>query len=405
MKYSAHKLLSSGEGFKPVITPSEDEIKYLKQVRQLIRKGLRHAFKIVMDSLVLDSSGRWQLNSNSLPESIVDSIRQLPSDQKAALKKLAPKFASQGSFIYGTMNTPCHQPPQQMDLDDGVYLPIEVLREGPIVGKGLFFKIVDAVLEELADIHSWRFVGDKPTCSRVIVRHDMHVDVPLYAIPRERYEVLALNRMDESLSFAMDQGRGYLDSDDVYLAVRNKEHWIKSDPAKISRWFLGAVQDHGEILRRICRYLKAWRDYQFTNGGPSSITLMACAVGSFKEAGKRFKDDSEALLFCTERLYRQLQMGVANPVDESEPDLFPKSNMSENEKELILSGAERLKSQVKLALLNSINQQDVVSYLTGCFGSRIPNRPDLIQAASVVAVMSKPPKPQPQPKVENMQAG
>ncbi len=405
MKFSAHKLLKSKEGFKPALTPTDEDIKHLKAVRKTIRTTLRAAFSSVSKALEKDLAGRWQVNTLGVSSGIVERIRQLPADQKNTLRGLQPKFASQGSFVYGTMNTPCHQPPQQMDLDDGVYLPIEVLREGPIVGKNLFFEIVDSALQQLARTYSWEFVGDKDTCARLIIRKDMHVDVPLYAIPREQYEALAYNRMNENLYSDAMEGKRYLESDDVYMAVRNREHWIKSDPSKIRRWFDGAASDHGDVLRRVCRYLKAWLDHNFKDGGPSSITLMACAVESFEDAGKRFTDDSEALLFCTERLHAQLLEGVPNPVDDTEPNLFPKSHMSEGDKTALYAQVEQLSKYVRSALLHAADKQMVVKYFSVCFGARLPNKPELVEPASVAMVMSKPAKPQPQSEVPNMQAG
>jgi hypothetical protein len=35
-----------------------------------------------------------------------------------------PRFFTQGCFAYRTINDPAWTPPQQMDLDDGTYLPM-----------------------------------------------------------------------------------------------------------------------------------------------------------------------------------------------------------------------------------------------------------------------------------------
>jgi hypothetical protein len=40
-----------------------------------------------------------------------------------------PKFFMQGSYAYRTINNPAWTPPQQMDLDDGTYLPIRSFKE------------------------------------------------------------------------------------------------------------------------------------------------------------------------------------------------------------------------------------------------------------------------------------
>lgn len=41
-----------------------------------------------------------------------------------------PKFAIQGSYIYGTLNAPANPPKQQVDIDLGMYLPFSDLGDG-----------------------------------------------------------------------------------------------------------------------------------------------------------------------------------------------------------------------------------------------------------------------------------
>ena len=197
MKFNATELLKSSEGFIPKITPNSNDTKYLKQARKLIRDSIKQTFDLISNALNQDHLGKWLINEESIPYCYIEAIRKLKKDQKEALKKVQPKFLSQGSFVYKTMNTPCHQPPQQIDLDDGVYLPIDMMRDGPIIGKNLFFIIIDNTLNQLAKKNDWRFIGDKPTCSRLVIRKDMHIDVPLYAIPREKYQAI-LNEINES---------------------------------------------------------------------------------------------------------------------------------------------------------------------------------------------------------------
>ena len=69
-----------------------------------------------------------------------------------------------------------------------------------------------------------------------------------------------------------------LPHDQVLLAHRD-ENWVKSDPRPVKHWFLGEVERHGEQFRRSVRYLKCFRDWQWVEGGPSSLLLMATAVG------------------------------------------------------------------------------------------------------------------------------
>ena len=410
MKFNATELLKSSEGFIPKITPNSNDTKYLKQARKLIRDSIKQTFDLISNALNQDHLGKWLINEESIPYCYIEAIRKLQTDQKEALKKVQPKFLSQGSCVYKTMNTPCHQPPQQIDLDDGVYLPIDMMRDGPIIGKNLFFIIIDNTLNQLAKKNDWRFIGDKPTCSRLVIRKDMHIDVPLYAIPREKYQAI-LNEINESgivlesIDYYKEISKKYLDKDEVYLAMRNEEHWVKSDPSQISIWFQKAVYEHGEILRRTCRYLKAWRDHVFKNGGPSSITLMACAVNTFDNTAHEFKNDSEAFFFCAQNLHDQLRSRVDSPVDKEEAPLFPRKQMSEEEIKKIIDKSEEFARLVKLSLLTADRKETVIKYLRDIFGDRLPNRIDLISEEPVHSVLLKPAIPQAQEIVPNIKAG
>jgi hypothetical protein len=97
-----------------------------------------------------------------------------------------PKFAQQGSFVYGTINNPAYPPKQQLDLDYGIYLPFSDLENGkfPKQTTDAFFIIVEGIL----NIHiknnrpQWKLL-QKSTCVRVILNERMHIDLPLYGCP------------------------------------------------------------------------------------------------------------------------------------------------------------------------------------------------------------------------------
>ena len=64
------------------------------------------------------------------------------------------------------------------------------------------------------------------------------------------------------------------------MATRAGE-WKPSDPGAVAQWFRDCSSVHGEQLQRICRYVKAWRDFHWTEGGPSSILLMILVTQGF----------------------------------------------------------------------------------------------------------------------------
>ncbi|WP_052380256.1 MULTISPECIES: cyclic GMP-AMP synthase DncV-like nucleotidyltransferase [unclassified Pseudoalteromonas] len=414
MKYSINRLLTEGSScFLSTITPAADKISTLKSVRVIVRKALRESFQHLASSFE-EKQGRMHYIETAETKFLSEELLKLSSEQKSSIHNLKPKFSSQGSFVYKTMNSPC-QTPQQMDLDDGIYLPLDMFEDKPIVSKDLFFSFVDSTLKKLADANGWLFDGKKNTCSRVIVSHDIHVDVPLYAIPKERFEMMA-SSINEKSNLAMesyqDNADLYLQAEEVNLALRNAENWTVSDPKVISDWYLEHVGFHGEVLRRICRYLKAWRDFTFKDGGPSSIALMMCAVESFQihtsKRKQRFtnKDESEALLCCVKDLPEQLRLGVRNLAQEQEEMMFPKSHMSDNEIDNIISAAEELSSEIDLALTGAVSNNEVISRCQQVFGNRIPNRPDLVEAIPLAATIRKQPaQTQPEPSVHNADAG
>ncbi|MFX7785153.1 hypothetical protein ABTJ92_23300, partial [Acinetobacter baumannii] len=58
--------------------------------------------------------------------------------------------------------------------------------------------------------------------------------------------------------------------------------WRPSDPEDVAKWFDDRIKQHSDQLRRVCRYLKAWRDFQWTSGGPTSVSIMVAAGQSFE---------------------------------------------------------------------------------------------------------------------------
>jgi hypothetical protein len=407
MKYSAHKLLING--LLPNLNPKNSEVAELKAARKVIREAIREAFIEVRKHITSDSEGRVFIDENKVPLKLAEAYRKLDSTQKGALRKIIPKFAPQGSFVYGTANSPCHNPPQQLDFDDGTYLPTDLFEEKPVISKDLFFLIIDDALASLCSQNEgWELDPTKPTCARVIIDRRKHVDIPLYAIPRERFETMRLEAL-KSVQFSEEVlTRKLLNSTDVFMAMRSEEHWIKSDPKLVNNWFLACIDDYGKILLRVCRYLKAWRDHNFIKGGPSSIALMACAVKTFEAAAsnrKTFKDDSEALLACANNLALQLENGVKSPVDESEPTLFPRSDLSMDEFNKILILAKKFGVNMNQALLSAQTTTEALHKLQEIFGQRLPFLPTMVQVSGAAAVLTSRPKPQPQPEVKNMSGG
>jgi len=244
--------------------------------REAIRVGLRSWSTVIRKSLLF--------------ESVFANIEP---------KALRPKFKMQGSFAYRTLNDPAHSPPQEIDLDDGVFVPVSFLNDNgqshPALISAGYFAAIEAVLLPVCKKNGWTLVTNKSSCVRVELDHDAHIDFALYAIPDEEFsdlveaEVLAkaMSAQDrqiltESVELAEDLYRG-IREDQIMLAHRD-EGWKPSDPRKLEDWFRTALREHGEQLRRVCRYLKGWRDYHWESCRLSSITLMACVIATYDDA-------------------------------------------------------------------------------------------------------------------------
>ena len=119
-KYDVTKLLfkhTEDDRFLNALDIPGQYLATMKQARTLVRNKIKSAF----------TKAR---NNNAILEKLDESQRQ-------ALEAIEPRFWPQGSFVYKTQNMPA-QPPQQIDVDDGTYLPIEILRDAPVINKNIF---------------------------------------------------------------------------------------------------------------------------------------------------------------------------------------------------------------------------------------------------------------------------
>lgn len=418
MNFDISKALNHPQnGFIAEITPEPEQVKKLRVIREEVRNELRDKFAELSSSFS-SINGQMHYISNASTLFLSEDLKRLSSEQKKSLQKLKPKFASQGSFVYKTMNSPC-QAPQQMDLDDGIYLPIDMFEDKPVISKDLFFHYVDNTLLNLAKRKGWVFSDKKNTCARLIIDDATHVDVPLYAVPKQRHEAMlekAATHVFDSISTNLDT-RTRLEPNEVNLALRNAESWTVSDPAVLNDYFKQNFKFYKELVggedvcRRVCRYLKAWRDYAFKSGGPSSVALMTCVVLSFQEMSRSRSmeklSDGEALLECVKCLPEQLLNGVPNDAEKDKGELlFPKKEMSKSEIDEIYESAIELHESLRSAI-SAKTKNDAIMKLQESFGSRFPSLLDLLTSTSSVAaaIRSQPAKSQPQPNVVNQDAG
>lgn len=289
-----------------------------------------------------------------------------------------PRFFTQGSWSYKTINSPAILPPQQADLDDGAYLPLSFVSEiqKPSHASIIYFEAVEEVLGLLTDKHGWKLITDKPTCTRIEISSEAHIDIPLYAIPDHEFALLkeaaSARRLtlDRAIDMAEQDAWTALPANMVLLAHREND-WISSDPRPIKQWFTQQVALKGEQLRRIVRYLKAFRDFQWRDGGPTSILLMAAVASVFE---KRDRRDDVALLDVVRQLPNVLRDGVDHPADRTEP---VESLTARFTKEEIEEFANKLGvlCEYLSACLQSSNPAQACIWMQSQFGPRFPNAP------------------------------
>ena len=396
---------------------SDDEKESLKALRQIVRVRIRDTFDEAKQLVKLSKS---YLSADSLLTEFVDTkFKYLkPEDQKilaelmiglsdilkAEFMKLNPRFWTQGSFAYDTLNRPYRTPPQEMDIDDGAYLPMMFFEDKPAIGHQLLLLLVDASLYSLAAERSgWTF-EPKEMCGRIkISARNVHIDVPMYAIPQEKFlEKEVLLEKAESLRASIEAYDGMsvadhalydqLDADYVNLAVRIADQkWIKSDPKDVHLWFQDACQRNGRHLRKICRIIKAWRDatdWQESNG-PSSISLMAAIVDIADRTELDTKDFGSIMLTVAKELPVVFRTGVESPDSNDERPLFPHIDVHEKKHTETISKLEELASSLESAY-NAQTKQEALNTLNSKYGNRVTNSDLIVSQAAAPAYESAP---------------
>jgi hypothetical protein len=240
---------------------------------------------------------------------------------------LRPRFRMQGSHKYYTHIAPAHRPPQQADMDDGLFLPVlyfgELTDQRPALLSDAYFNLIETIIQPVCEERGWT-LKKKSTCIRVELSDEQHVDMALYSIPERQLrtltEEIAKRRDDVSFDTPVLDEEVYrsLASGEIMLAHR-EQGWKRSDPRKLEDWFQSAMDRHGSQLRRVCRYLKAWRDNVWQKGGPSSIALMYVAVAAYDQGEFEEGRDDKALLSVAEAMpglhLRELSGRIPKNVD------------------------------------------------------------------------------------------
>ena len=390
MSNNAHKLLSHPVNNcllnRTKLTAKQERV--LKSARDEIRQRVRTALR------------NW---SDFIDNDTVFFTEAAPSERDTPL---VPRFRMQGSMQYGTANQPPHKPPQEMDLDDGVFLPTPSIQAAgdtqPVLLVGGLFTVVENALQDLCDERGWT-IQKKSTCVRVKLAEGQHshVDVPIYAVPKGKFDEIALNFQKSRVPNGLEGGIEFAEEDnalemlteayeqlasaDIMLAHR-EQGWLRSDPRQLEHWFVDAKKRHGQQLKRICRVLKAWRDHRFENGGPSSIALMCCVVAVFDEFANLFDSsrDDLAIQRVANELPRLFAGRIPNPVTGC-PDL--NEGWSPEERQHYISEARDFSAALGRAIDQADSPEKVVAEFEELFGPRFPADAEaLVEMSAELAV-------------------
>lgn len=416
MTWNFHRYYNdSADGLIGKLKLADTQVVTLKALRQRVRTRTKEVFEEVKElartsnvTLSLESITQRVANSrlkHLSPEAqaeVAKLIKNMDESARKELLTLTPRFWTQGSFQYDTLNNPYSTPPQEMDIDDGTYLPMAIFEDRPVIGHRLLLLLVDSSLQSLVHENpGWKFEA-KRTCARIkIPALNTHIDVPMYAIPADQF-LLKEAALAKSIGTVMDSASGMegftynragyeLDEGCVNLALREgDEMWMKSDPKIVEDWFLDSCKRIGPHLRKVCRFMKSWRDVQWKDGGgPSSISLMAASVCILDRIAHDKDDLGATMRMLAKHLPDEFNNGVESPDHTDEKPLFP-PRREHGERELKIM--ERL-SELQVILVDAqgcSSKELALDSINRAFGRRVVKSDLIVSAPSAPAFVNEP---------------
>jgi len=421
MPWDLHGYYSNkNEGLISKLKLSEDQKESLKVLRKTVRNRTTEVFKEFQSIAKKSRDKNGDLSLSILNESISGStlrylikaeqvtikelVCQMDSRANDELLKLKPRFWTQGSFQYDTLNLPYVSPPQEMDIDDGVYLPTPLFEGEPVIAHELLILLVDTSLKSLvAENNGWEFEA-KRTCARIkIPEASTHIDVPMYAIPEEQFlekeeavlKALAHNRQAQDsfdLESMSESKEDYaIDPECVNLALRSDtEKWTNSDPKIVEDWFIESCSRIGSHLKKLCRFLKSWRDAQWpSGGGPSSISLMAATVSILDKTPYDENNFGDTMGLIANKLSEVFNAGVDSPDHTDEKPLFPSYPEQDEEQKLIVKKVEAL-AQILTESENATTKHASLLKVNEAFGNRVTNHELIVSKPAAPAFKDEP---------------
>lgn len=259
-----------------------------------------------------------------------DALREKIRNSFKEKERSTPKFCGQGSYMMKTTVNPIDG---EYDIDDGVYLQgysDKDIEEWPTTST------VHRWIKEAVDGHTSTPPKDKNTCVRVIYVDDYHIDLPSYIV-----------------------------KDEVCYLAHKRDGWIESDPKAFTKWFVEKVQENGEQVRRLVKYLKAWKDYNDVDLKGIAVTILVCE--SYYAYENR---DDLALLGTVTEIINSLEneFTCKKPVIPYE-DLF--EQIDEVNQNKLLESLKSLKTEIQNAV-DKEDEAEASDIMIQVFGDRFP---------------------------------
>lgn len=252
-----------------------------------------------------------------------------------------PKYCTQGSYAMQTAIMPLED--DEFDLDNGVYL------QGYLTDQSDWPtpQTVHIWVKDAVDGHTSNPPIDKNTCVRVVYEDKYHIDLPIYIMGED------------------DAGECI-----AYLAHKSKG-WVKSDPKAFTSWVQNFINDYGQQIRHMIKYLKAWKEYKDIDIKGMAITILVCNNFSITE-----NREDISLLDTVTNIIDALEddFHCYKPVTPTDEDLF--ENVSETSKNAILNGLNTLKKKLDTAINEKSNEREATDILQKVFGDRFPQGED-----------------------------
>ncbi|MDK2911651.1 MAG: hypothetical protein PWR29_608 [Methanolobus sp.] len=291
------------------------------------------------------------LNFDSIIRLNDSKISKLKSNRKALRTRVSnyfkdndwdiPNFYSQGSFPLNTNLNPIIKRTadgdvkEEYDLDDGVYFMCSELdRKEPATYHDRIKKAVEGHAES---------VIDKNTCVRVVYSDGHHIDLPSYWLEKEG---------------------------DIPQLAHKSKGYIDSDPKAFKEWVddnISNANSNGQ-LRRIIRYLKAWKNYRENQNSslklPSGFILTILACKNFSNEARddlAFKNTVECVKNALDLSFTCYRPTV--PTNEDLLDSYSKESILKELGKLVSNAQEAIDSDC---------EKEASEYWRQAFGDRFP---------------------------------